>query len=221
MARPARPSAGWATRVSVMAAGAAVGRGERGGREHRVGPPPAEPRGAGCSRGNAMNRSASMPGRWLPCPGNRNATAQRLHACLGARNAMPSTAPAGRDQLGCEVVQVVGDERGPDRAGPVPPSWRQRPAAARGGPRRRWPRAAGQAVSATAAAGSAPRNRKSSAGHSCRPCRGSGAPSYRRARRGSSCRRTRTRSLRRPSRSGRPRVAGEIERERAASRGSQ
>ncbi len=68
------PSAGCATRVSVSAAACAT----RASRVVASGGKIVEAsRGASAryrwSGGNAMNRSASIPGRWLPCPEKRSA----------------------------------------------------------------------------------------------------------------------------------------------------
>ncbi len=74
MARPAIPRTGCAVRVSVIAACRASVSARLNAAGGNIAGTHFSPRSSRCrSRGKATNSSASIPGRWLPCPGNRKA----------------------------------------------------------------------------------------------------------------------------------------------------
>ena len=114
-----------------------------------------------------------MPGRWLPCPGNRNATGGRL--AVGRRGGSPGRYTAGavppvagRAQLGPQVVDVVGHDRQPHRAPARRPPPRRRCRRSRQGrpAGRGLGQAGGQVVERPVATpASSPRKANSSAGH--------------------------------------------------------
>ena len=122
MASPAMPSVGCATRVSVDGGlrGPCARRAVNaaGGKSTSAQRSPVTRRSS--SHGKATNSSASMPARWLPWPGVEE-TRARL---VVAERRGPAHEHAGgqiaagpqRRELGREVGEVVGDDRGLDAA---------------------------------------------------------------------------------------------------------
>ena len=148
------------------------------------------------SRGKAMNRSPSMPGRWLPCPGKRKAIRPRLR-CVGRAHGRrrrwrtPGPGPAwrpGRRGLSATTATWISPSagrrsrrRGRAAARAVPPR-RSVPAGRRGGRSPAERRDGRRRGSRTARRASRPARARA------RP-----HPRTRRGRRGSWCRRSRRR----------------------------
>ena len=164
------PSAGCATRVSVSAAAcAARSRSENAAAgsmvaAHRV------PRSSSArSRGNARNSSPSMPGRWLPWPGHRNATALASTPPASATNS-PRRSPTPASA--CSSLARRSSRSSATIAtctGPLPLAHTARARSRRRGGGCTAIAARSCSTVPAIALRSSPRNKNSSAGHASRP----------------------------------------------------